>query len=524
VPEDQTAAALAGSTREHRGAHRVGTVDPDTTVEVTVYLRPRRGAPTRIAEDAAEPAPMLSRSELAEARGADPGEMAAVEQFASNHGLDIIERDAPGRRLRLRAGAAAMGRAFGVDLQRFQHLEGTYRGHTGPVLLPPELSDAVVAVLGLDDRRQAETRLRHAKDNSGVSYTPVTVGTAYGVQPGARATGVCVALIELGGGFSAGDLATYFTSLGLAEPEVEAVAVDGASNAPSGGSSGPDAEVMLDIEVVGAVANGTRIAVYFAPNTDQGFADAISAAVHDASRKPAVISISWGGPENTYTAQAVKAFEDTFTDAALAGTTVFVAAGDSGSSDGATDGLAHVDYPASSPQVVGCGGTQFHLEDGVIVTEVVWDDLPSGGATGGGVSASFPVPSWQESAGVPVSANPGQASGRGVPDVAGDADPASGYQIRVDGDDIVVGGTSAVAPLYAALAALAVAKAGEPLGFINRTLYQLGDSGFRDITEGDNGAYSAASGWDACTGLGSPKATPLIEALAARRASPAGTS
>jgi kumamolisin len=228
-----------------------------------------------------------------------------------------------------------------------------------------------------------------------------------------------------------------------------------------------------------------------------------------------VISISWGGPESTYTAQAIAAFEATFTDASLSGTTVFVAAGDAGSSDGATDGLAHVDYPASSPQVVGCGGTRLQVTDGTVAAEVVWDDLPSGGATGGGVSATFPPPSWQASAGVPPSVNPGAALGRGVPDVAGDADPASGYQIRVDGTDTVVGGTSAVAPLYAALAAIAVARAAKPLGFINATLYALSDRGFRDITEGTNGAYSARAGWDPCTGLGSPKAAELLAALAA---------
>ena len=508
---------LAGSAREHRDAQLLGAVDPDTILEVTVYLRPRPGAAIGVADRAGKAGIMLSRTELAESRGADPGELAAVEEFATRRGLEVIERDAAGRRVRLRGRAAAMGTSFGVDLQRFQHAKGTYRGHTGPVLLPPELSEAVVAVLGLDDRPQAETRLRHAKDNSGVSYSPVTVGDVYGVPAGASAAGVCVALIELGGGFSAEDLATYFASLGLAEPDIEAVTVDGATSAPSGGSSGPDAEVMLDIEVVGALASGAKIAAYFAPNTDQGFADAISAAVHDASRKPSVISISWGGPEDSYTAQAVRVFEDTFTDAALSGTTVFVAAGDSGSSDGVSDGLAHVDYPASSPQVVGCGGTRIELDKDTITAEVVWDDLPGGGATGGGVSANFAVPSWQAKAGVPLSANPGQAAGRGVPDVAADADPATGYKIRVDGEDIIVGGTSAVAPLYAALTALAVAKAGRPLGFINGTLYALGDQGFRDITQGDNGAYSAAVGWDACTGLGSPKAAQLIGALAADR-------
>jgi kumamolisin len=379
-------------------------------------------------------------------------------------------------------------------------------------MLPGNLSDVIVAVLGLDDRPQAETRFRLSKDPA-TSFTPVEVGELYGIPPKQSATGVCVALVELGGGYRQSDLETYFSGLGLVTPSVSAVAVNGGSNDPTGSTSGPDTEVMLDIEVVGAIAQGATIVVYFAPNTDQGFADAISAAVHDDTHKPLVISISWGGPENTYTAQSTSVFEAAFADAATVGVTVFVAAGDNGSSDGATDGGAHVDYPASSPQVVGCGGTHVDTSNGTIVSEVVWNDLPTGGATGGGVSAVFPVPSWQSSEHVPVSANASGGAGRGVPDVAANADPESGYQIRADGDDLVVGGTSAVAPLYAALIALAITKHGKPFGFINPRLYSLGVGAFRDITTGNNGAYLAAIGWDPCTGLGSPKAADVISSL-----------
>jgi kumamolisin len=253
--------------------------------------------------------------------------------------------------------------------------------------------------------------------------------------------------------------------------------------------------------------------VYFAPNTDQGFADAISAAVHDATRAPQIISISWGGPESSYTAQTVRVFEEALSDAASVGVTVFVAAGDNGSSDGVTDNRAHVDYPASSPQVVGCGGTHVSVLNGTISSEVVWNDLPAGGATGGGVSALFPVPPWQSSAHVPPSADAGTKVGRGVPDVAADADPDTGYQVRVDGTNLVVGGTSAVAPLYAGLTALCIAQAGRALGLINPQLYEYGDRVFNDITSGNNGAYRAGVGWDPCTGLGSPKAAAFIAEL-----------
>jgi kumamolisin len=509
---------LAGSERTPlAGARSTGRLEPTTPVEVTVYLRPRADGDLAARDEPS--GSIISRAELAERRGADPGELGAVEEYATGLGLEVVERDLAGRRLRLRGPASAMEAAFGVQLERFEHEHGSYRGHSGAVRLPGGLAGSVVAVLGLDDRPQAHTHFRPLTTQPAVSYTAVEVAAAYGAPASLSGKGVCVALIELGGGFTTADLAAYFTGLGLAVPTVEAVAVDGGSNSPTGDGSGPDAEVMLDIEVVGAVANGATVAVYFAPNTDQGFADALSAAVHDTTRSPAVISVSWGGPESSYTAQAVTAFEQAFTDAALVGATVLVAAGDSGSSDGVDDGQAHVDYPASSPQVVGCGGTRLTLQAGAIESEVVWNDGADGGATGGGVSATFPLPSWQGSVGVPTSANPGGGAGRGVPDVAGDADPESGYDVRVDGSDTVVGGTSAVAPLYAGFVALAVERAGRPLGFINPRCYAAQASAFRDITSGNNGAYAAGPGWDACTGLGSPIVAALLDVLAAPAAS-----
>jgi kumamolisin len=403
-------------------------------------------------------------------------------------------------------------------LRQYAHPDGgSYRSHEEEIALPDHLAEVVVAVLGLDNRPQARSHLRRRTGTAGTSYTPVAVGAAYGVPAGSTASGVTIGLIELGGGFVESDVAAYFSSLGLEAPKVTAVAVDGGSNAPTGSSSGPDAEVMLDIEVAGAVAPSAAIAVYFASNTDQGFADAVTAAAHDTSNAPAVISISWGGPESTYSAQAFTVFEAALTDAAAVGATVLVAAGDNGSSDGVAGGSANVDYPASSPQVVACGGTRISIESGKVAAEVVWNDLPNGGATGGGVSAHFSLPAWQSSAGVPDSANPGGGPGRGVPDVAGDADPESGYAIRVDGGDTVVGGTSAVAPLYAGLVALAVARAGGPVGFVNPAIYSLGTGGFRDIRSGTNGAYAAGPGWDPCTGLGSPNVSDLIAALVAIR-------
>ncbi|HET9071522.1 MAG TPA: S53 family peptidase, partial [Acidimicrobiales bacterium] len=303
------------------------------------------------------------------------------------------------------------------------------------------------------------------------------------------------------------------------------IGVDGGANSP-GAASGPDGEVMLDLEVVGSVAPGARIAVYFAPNTDQGFLDAVSTAVHDTTNHPSVVSISWGSAEVGWTPQAMTQMEDTFATAATLGVTVTVAAGDSGSGDGVGDGRPHVDFPASAPHALGCGGTTLELAGGAIRSEVVWDDLASGGgATGGGVSAVFGPPAWQASAGVPPVPGSGgryqPTGGRGVPDVAGDADPRTGYEIRVDGLTEAIGGTSAVAPLWAALVARLNQGLGRDLGFVNPHLYALGlPSGaapdiVHDITVGSNGAWSAGPGWDPCTGLGSPDGAALLAALQA---------
>jgi len=338
----------------------------------------------------------------------------------------------------------------------------------------------------------------------------------YDFPTGADGKGQCIALIELGGGFRKSDLKAYFSDLGISAPKVTAISVDRARNHPG---VQDDDEVMLDIEVAGAVAQGAKIAVYFAPNTDRGFLDAITKAIHDSRRKPSVISISWGAPEtgpgdSSWTPQAMRAFDQAFQDAAAVGVTVFCASGDKGSSDGVADGLAHCDFPASSPFVAACGGTRLVGSNGKIGQEAVWND--SQGATGGGISEIFDLPSYQANANVPKSTNPGGVKGRGVPDVAGNASPATGYQVRVDGADSVMGGTSAVAPLWAGLIARINQKLGNRVGFINPLLYGLPGKAFRDITHGDNGAYGARHGWDPCTGLGSPIGSKLLRELSAQ--------
>jgi kumamolisin len=377
----------------------------------------------------------------------------------------------------------------------------------------------VEAVLGLDNRPQAQphfrVRKRRAKTAAAVaptSYTPPQIAHAYKWPAKASGAGQTIGIIELGGGYSQRDLTTYFKALGRPAPAITTVSVDGGKNAPSK-TGGSDGEVMLDIEVAAAVAPGAKIVMYFTPNTDQGFTDAIATAVHDATNKPSVISISWGGPEATWTKQAMTVLDAACQSAAALGISITVAAGDNGSTDGAKGN--NVDFPASSPHVLSCGGTKLDANGSKIVSEVVWNELAhKDGATGGGVSNFFALPTWQANAKVPKPSV--HTGGRGVPDVAGCADPMTGYQVRYDGVPTVLGGTSAVAPLWAGLIAVANHQLGSQVGFINPAIYAAkAASAFNDITVGNNGAFSAGPGWDACTGLGSPNATKLIPLLAA---------
>lgn len=514
--------AVVGSERAlPAGARLVGPVPADERVEATIVLRPPRARPGS-EEIGAQPAPgrtYLSREELAAAVGADPDELARVEEFVRSAGLELVGVDAARRSLFVAGSAAAIGSAFAVELGRYEQAGERFRGRSGPVHVPAALAPFVQAVLGVDDRPQARTQFRRlagpsaAAAQAAQSYTPLDLARLYRFPDGLDGEGETIGFVELGGGYREADLETYFAALGLRLPNVVVVPVDGGSNSPGGQA---DAEVMLDLEVAGALAPAASLVVYFAPNTDRGFFDAVTAAIHDSVSRPSLLSISWGGPESSWTGQALTAFDQALQDAALAGMTVLCAAGDSGSSDGVGDGLAHVDFPAASPHALACGGSRLESSGDTIESEVAWNE-PGDGATGGGVSAVFALPDWQQAARVPPSANPDGAPGRGVPDVAADADPLTGYQVRVDGQDEVIGGTSAVAPFYAGLIARLNQRLGMPIGYLNPLLYsqQPASGVFRDIAEGSNGAYQAGPGWDACTGLGSIDGNALLDALSA---------
>ncbi len=501
---------LPGSAKAAPSANTIGTLNPGDMIGVTVTARRKRSVGSALAS-----LRRYSRDEYEERFGASPVDVAKVEEFAHRNHLSTAEVNLAGRTVQLRGAIKDFEEAFHVHLSHYRDAAGAvFRGRTGEVNVPRSLGGIILGVFGLDNRPHAVPKFQVAtKDGLFIphaaapsSFFADTLSRLYGFPTGGTGKGQCIGIIELGGGYRVKDLETYFSLVGLRTPSVTAISVDGGINSPSTPDSA-DGEVMLDIEVAGAVAPGAKIVVYFSTNTDKGFLDAVTTAVHDNRNSPAVISISWGQAEANWTVQSLNAFDEAFKAASLIGVTVCIAAGDRGSSDGLQDGKVHVDFPAASPFVLACGGTKVTAKGGKIISEVVWHESDSS-ATGGGVSNFFPLPFYQRKGGVPPSLDAG-FKGRGVPDVAADADPDTGYKVIVDGQEMVIGGTSAVAPLMAGLSARVNQSTRKNAGFVNHILYSH-PSLCRDITQGNNittstnEGYSARKGWDACTGLGVP--------------------
>jgi kumamolisin len=475
----------------------------------------------------------LSHQELADQYGASAADLDLIEQLAQKHDLMVVHRSAAERSIVLSGSLGNLLNAFPADVKMYHHATGPYRGRQGKIQIPRYLEGIVTGVYGFDTRPKHRSPHRRKimaagpGGQNGVAATEFAKRYNFPTQFKGTAldgAGQTIAIIELGGGFRDSDLTVFFNEIGVPAPQVTSISVDHAGNQPTTSNS-DDGEVMLDIEVAGAVAPKAKIAVYFAPNNgDKGFIDAISAAIHDVQRKPSVISISWGGPEDPTDVQGTDAFHHLFVAAAALGITICAAAGDHGTADLDAQGWdqqIHVDHPAVDDMVLACGGTQIdnHGKD------VVWNDgtpfdvsVQGGGgwATGGGVSEVFAVPAYQAKAKVPVSIAHGKA-GRGVPDIAMSA---TNYFTRVDSFEGASGGTSAVAPLMAALVALLNQAKQENVGFLNPFLYANVAKGVvHDVTSGTNAikntvkGYKAKAGWDPCTGLGTPDGTAILNNL-----------
>jgi len=529
--------ALTASQRNPRsGAKRTGSVDPNEVFTVSVRVRRRPDAPAlpdpaNVAATPQGEKGYLSREDFASEYGASQADLDKVAAFAHSNGLEVVESSIPRRTVVLKGTAAQMSKAFAVDLGIYETANEKYRGREGEVHVPADIADIVEGVFGLDDRKMARplckrsgiTAAQASPAQATVPLTPPQVAKLYGFPTSPNGSGQTIGLLEFGGGYNLSDVQLFYNSVGVPTPSVTAVSVDGVVNTPGGDDA--SVEVLLDIDVSGSAAPGAKIAVYFAPWTEQGWVDIVSTAIHDAVNQPSAISISWGWAELesngvTWSQAAINAVDQTFQEAAALGITVFAAAGDHGSDCGINDRKAHVIYPGSDPYVTSCGGTSISNVSGLSFTEHTWNDNDDDWLTGGGISDVFGVPAWQGWAGLPGSANDGH-KGRGIPDIAGNADGASGYDIYLNGSNIgAVGGTSATAPLYAGLAVLLNAGFGQPIGYLNPNLYAVPYAYvFRDINDGISNArggapgYKSGAAWDACTGLGSVNGTALENAL-----------
>ncbi|MBV8088214.1 MAG: S8 family serine peptidase, partial [Alphaproteobacteria bacterium] len=428
---------------------------------------------------------------------------------------------------------------FGVTLFDYTHPKlGEFHARTGPISVPAELGDAITGVFGFNNHRALRrlprrSRLSELRMNAAAQsrpwFLPTELAGIYNF-PNANAQSQCIGLLEFGGGVEQSDVAAYFQKIGVRAPNIQIIAVDGVSTDPAADPESTG-EVMLDIDVAGAMAGGAKIAVYFSTFDEKGFIDILSAVINDAANDPGVLSVSWGWDENQpfnntvlWSPAAIDHINHSLLAIAQLGITVCVSTGDDGSEAQVQDGRAHVNFPATSPYVLAVGGTTLHARKGTngktAITEVVWNDGPGSG-TGGGISDITPVPSWQEGK-VPRSINPGNFAGRAIPDVAANADPNTGYLVRSGGQFQIVGGTSAAAPLWGSLITRINALLGKRVGNFNALLYDtIGPkSALRDITRGNNdtdglldGQFAAAPGWDACTGWGAPDGAKLLNAM-----------
>ncbi|HTV46435.1 MAG TPA: S53 family peptidase [Stellaceae bacterium] len=515
--------------------------NPNKWIELTVGVRRLKPLPDLSALDMKRPGERryMTRDQLRGEYGSDPAAVANIEKFAAEHQLVVTRDERASARLGLAGTAANVSAAFGVKLLDYSHPKlGEFHARTGPVTLPDEVADAITGVFGLNNHRVMHRLPRpRQKINALTSmaaarpwFVPTELASIYNF-PTADASGQCIGLLEFGGGIETSDVTAYFQKIGVPAPNLQIVAVDGVSTDPS---ADPDStgEVMLDIEVAGALAGGAKVAAYFSTFDEKGLVDILSAVINDATNDPAVLSVSWGWDENQpfngssilWSPAAIDHVNQSLLAAAQLGITVCVSTGDDGSEAQVKDGNAHVNFPATSPYVLAVGGTTLHARKSkngqLAVSEAVWNDGPGSG-TGGGVSDLTPVPVWQEGK-VPRSINSGNFAGRAIPDVAANADPATGYLTMSGGQLGIVGGTSASAPLWASLITRINAAIGSRVGNLNALLYQtIGPAGtLRDITSGNNdtdgllgGQFAAGTGWDACTGWGVPDGAKLLAAL-----------
>lgn len=524
------------------GASRTGWLDPDRRIEFTVVLAARQELPSVHSAELSG-SPHLNHGELRKSYGSDAKAARLVESFAKAFNLQIVENAEQRRNMRLCGRSEDVARAFGTKFGEF-NLDGhTFFAPTRPLNVPKDWEGLIEAVLGLCNSRHASPRRGSAVRGSGSAARLPDLARAYDFPPGLEGSGETIGLIEFGGGFCLEDIEQFCSQLGLAAPRISVVEVGGGANRPASRraihefldvangkislaakteQSDPfiaaqcTVEVTMDLEILAALAPAAHIVVYFASGDEQGLYHALNRAVHDEHHRPGILSVSWSLPEHTLSASELCAIEGVLQEAAHLGITVCASSGDAGALNGSTDGQPSVNYPASSPHCLACGGTSGKVNAARIPEEVVWNASHYGfkGASGGGVSDRFHLPAWQIDALVP--GGPKGKVGRGVPDVAGLADPRYGCEMLIAGRTFASAGTSAVAPMWAALVARLNQALGHRCGHLHSHIYRLGKEGrmaLRPVLKGDNGFYQAGRGWNACTGYGTPKGDELLAHL-----------
>ncbi|MHB1981444.1 MAG: S53 family peptidase [Sulfobacillus sp.] len=481
-----------------------------------------------------------------QAAGAPPLSKAAVDQlmapahaavqrtlaYLERSGLKVSNWAFPGLTADFSGPVRAVERAFSCGMLEASRDGLTLYRNRGEPQLPPTLAATVLAVIGLESLTRAKPAFRWPFQhpfpaNAGRGFYPDDIISAYNLPDTLSGEGQRLVLMEFSSGFNPGDVNAFWDQHRIMRPTVQVVSVDGTAN--DGGVAPQDAECTLDLEWAGAIAPGAELVVMqsSAGTSDLSFARSMLMAldqVYGLDPLPGAVSISYGDAESHFPKRALMAWDLLVSRLSLAGCTVLAASGDRGAYGEAGPGrpYPHVDAPASLPHLVAVGGTTLTLTaDLQRKTETGWSDTNNNGASGGGVSLMFARPTWQESVNVPL--NPVGRYGRGVPDVALNADPDTGYAITFQGQRTVIGGTSASTPITAGLITLineARTQAGRgPVGFVTPRLYKLGPSAaFHDILEGNNSipgvsGYRCGPGWDAVTGWGSVDGGRLLDAL-----------
>ncbi len=495
---------------------KVEPTDPNKEITATVMVKSKASDKEiddtlgKIARREIKP---LSDQEFNDKFGSDPEAMKRVLKFAEDNGLKVEEADPASGKVLLKGKVKDFQEAFKVELDDVKGPLGVKRERTGTISVPRNIAADVVGVFGLETKPLAHSNAVRLESGTGpfrprtsTGLLPTDAAKAYDFPTESKGAGQGVAIVQFGGGLDLEDNAKYYEQNNLKLPDISIVTVDGAKM--KRGVSADD-EVAMDSQILGTVAPDAKQMLIFAPNSDQGFLDAITRATftEEGEQANSVISISWGAPESVWSKQAVENLNLAFKKAALKGITVFAASGDEGARNG-TDRFT-ADYPASDPYVIATGGTELKLDEhGKVKSEQPWKD------GGGGISELTPVPDFQNEVKLPANANKNDKTGRGVPDLAGNANPATGYRIRVNGMEATMAGTSAVAPLYAGLVLRINSILGERVGFLNPFFYKNGNSDiFRDMTTGNNGGYDAGPGWDAMTGWGVLNGNKLLAAL-----------